>query len=479
MTLMRNIALRQVEDAEIRVILKGLDFNAKTAAEEKFATEALARKITQQEMENLEENEALVNEHLAQEESIAQDLQQKYEEEQESVRIKIRALESSQLECAANQAASNLTIRQRRESEFQKLKEARDAKIREKEFWKREEGELKAHLERLGIFGVGDEYLAIRAVLLRRLPKDLNEHVPQLEEVNWSEEDISGNGDDLVALESAKAREKAFLETLQKTHNQVVRKLQLQHKKIREQRLLEQQRALASISADAEINKLEQQYAVELEVFDSTARKTKGDNDEALESQLVRLPLLVSEKIKTGSTFDHTTFSDLAFLQVHIVDFESTMLEAVDGEFRFVAGLQNQGVKNTRENVEDVIQLSQQLIQLFRDLDLSGQVVKKVEPRFGIHIGAAVGGVIISKIPQFSVLGDTVDITDRIEKTSRGNEIHISGPVHELVKDAFECEVSESVEVLKGTAKSKIRAFWVSEPKNKSKSKREHDFAVQ
>ncbi|KAJ3400527.1 hypothetical protein HDU80_006878, partial [Chytriomyces hyalinus] len=44
LTLSRNVQLRDVEDPEIRVILKGLDFNSKTSAEEKLKTEALAAK---------------------------------------------------------------------------------------------------------------------------------------------------------------------------------------------------------------------------------------------------------------------------------------------------------------------------------------------------------------------------------------------------------------------------------------------------
>ena len=36
MTLSRNLALRQVEDAEIRIILSGQEFNTKTMAAEKY-----------------------------------------------------------------------------------------------------------------------------------------------------------------------------------------------------------------------------------------------------------------------------------------------------------------------------------------------------------------------------------------------------------------------------------------------------------
>ena len=45
MSLSRNLALRQVEDAEIRIILSGQEFNSKTMAAEKY-------KVKQEDLKN-------------------------------------------------------------------------------------------------------------------------------------------------------------------------------------------------------------------------------------------------------------------------------------------------------------------------------------------------------------------------------------------------------------------------------------------
>ena len=46
MALSRNLQLRQVEDAEIRIILSGQEFNAKTLAAEKFRIKQEDLKVT-------------------------------------------------------------------------------------------------------------------------------------------------------------------------------------------------------------------------------------------------------------------------------------------------------------------------------------------------------------------------------------------------------------------------------------------------
>ncbi|KAI9348566.1 hypothetical protein BDR26DRAFT_853476 [Obelidium mucronatum] len=539
MSLMRNVALRDVEDAEIRVILKGLDFNSKTAAEEKRNAEALARKEAQvfqekvdirlrrnqlevshqteihtahlksisrlvdQEIDYMDENQALLMEHQTKEHELEQELQQKYDQEEEIVRGKILSMEISQAQSNAIKAATSLVERQRKEAQIQKLKEARAAKVRDKEFWRKEEVYLKDHLAGLGLPTEGSAYESVQAILLRQLPADLDKEIPEVED------DLEESGDESPieaskAIEAAKAREAALLETLRNTHKQLLQAMKKQHKKIRDHRVLEQEKVCATLSGDPEIKKLKEKHAQELKEFDESTQKsikTDDDNAEGINAKHRKLPMMVSEELVKSGKYEPTDFNELAFLQVHIIDFddiamESTAsqlvslintleaqidqvlessdniyrLESNDGEFKFVAGLQTQGLKSTKENVLETIQLSKRLIQVFRNLDLTNQAFKKVEPRFGIHIGPATGGVVGGggaggNQLQFAILGNTVDVTDKIEKTSRGMEIHISGPAHEVVKEAYEWEVSESVEVLQGggaaVAKQKVRAWWL------------------
>ena len=50
----------------------------------------------------------------------------------------------------------------------------------------------------------------------------------------------------------------------------------------------------------------------------------------------------------------------------------------------------------------------------------------KMQMRMGIHTGSCVGGVVGSKMPHFSVFGDTVNIAALMESTSEPMRIQIS-----------------------------------------------------
>ena len=74
MNLGRNLILRDVEDAEIRIILSGKQFNARSLAEENAKTKALKaeaakrynRRVFEQLVVNQKEIEQLREEHLLQ-----------------------------------------------------------------------------------------------------------------------------------------------------------------------------------------------------------------------------------------------------------------------------------------------------------------------------------------------------------------------------------------------------------------------------
>ena len=50
----------------------------------------------------------------------------------------------------------------------------------------------------------------------------------------------------------------------------------------------------------------------------------------------------------------------------------------------------------------------------------------KMQMRMGIHSGSCVGGVVGSKMPHFSVFGDTVNIAALMESTSEPMRVQIS-----------------------------------------------------
>ena len=66
-----------------------------------------------------------------------------------------------------------------------------------------------------------------------------------------------------------------------------------------------------------------------------------------------------------------------------------------------------------------------------------------MQMRMGIHSGSCVGGVVGSKMPHFSVFGDTVNIAALMESTSEPMKIQISHTTMELLEElgGFNCAV--------------------------------------
>ncbi|KAI9330016.1 adenylate and guanylate cyclase catalytic domain-containing protein [Zopfochytrium polystomum] len=137
-------------------------------------------------------------------------------------------------------------------------------------------------------------------------------------------------------------------------------------------------------------------------------------------------------------------------------------LETIGDAYCIVAGLNNRE-RSVRENAKDVIECALSFIEIVQKLDMSDQVQDKIEIRVGVHTGPAVGGVANPSMPKFSLFGDTITTTGLLEQTSRKMHVHISGATHELIQDAFETDVSESIAVDCGPqkGKKKVASYWV------------------
>ncbi len=85
----------------------------------------------------------------------------------------------------------------------------------------------------------------------------------------------------------------------------------------------------------------------------------------------------------------------------------------------------------------------------------------KWEMRVGIHTGPVVAGVVGKKKFTYDVWGDTVIIASRMESSGIPGKINISAYTRDLVKDVYECEYREKIEV-KG--KGKVDIYPVKKP---------------
>ncbi|KAJ3238996.1 hypothetical protein HDU78_003096 [Chytriomyces hyalinus] len=541
LTLSRNVQLREVEDPEIRVILKGLDFNSKTAAEEKLKTEALAAKEAkihhakvlaqlvrnQKEIEQLrevhllqrkyisryldceleivDENEALLSEHTSKEQALEEHLKQQADIEENVINMKMLTLQSNQNDRVVSQMAATVRGRQRKEAKLLELRERREAKIREKEFWNSEIAILKAHLSRTGCATDGPEYMEKQAELLSRMPQDLDDCIDEVDEDSMEgDEPTSPVATDDVNIAAARARELALFEILKRSHHEASKKLKSQNIKNREMRRIEQQTALAAIlvAQEADIKRLKSQQELEMQAFEETQKSSsKADEDNAASNERLygMLPKFVADVMKTGGAVEPRPFECLAFLTADIVSFTNLSskssakqvvsllnrlysqmddvidsfediykLETIGDAYNVVAGLNTQETGQPKDFALNMVECAQRFVEIVKNLDMSDQIQDSIQMRIGVHVGPAVGGVANPAMPKYSLFGDTVTITGQMEQTSRPMEVHISAPTYELIKDVFECEVSEAVAILDG--KQRMGAWWLLHKKSRNGS---------
>jgi class 3 adenylate cyclase len=124
--------------------------------------------------------------------------------------------------------------------------------------------------------------------------------------------------------------------------------------------------------------------------------------------------------------------------------------------------------KDPQTSAANLVSLALTFCRAVKEVDVTGQIVDSVQIRVGVHSGSAFGGVPNPAFPKFSLLGDATTVSSILEQTSRPNAVHISGATHELVKDKFEFDVSESI-LFKN---HRISTFWALENINQGKKKR-------
>ena len=105
------------------------------------------------------------------------------------------------------------------------------------------------------------------------------------------------------------------------------------------------------------------------------------------------------------------------------------------------------GRKASEEAVR-VVKAAQQMLVFLENFNANQLRTGKpaFHARIGIHTGAVVAGIVGIKKFAYDIWGDTVNIAARMEQSSEGGRINISGPTYELVKGHFACMYRGKVE---------------------------------
>ena len=84
-----------------------------------------------------------------------------------------------------------------------------------------------------------------------------------------------------------------------------------------------------------------------------------------------------------------------------------------------------------------------------------------IQIRAGVATGAVIAGVLSLKRPAYDLWGDTVNLASRMEASGEAGRVHISETTYWRVKDKFECEPHEFID-LKGTGPA--LTYYVTRP---------------
>ncbi|KAJ3237952.1 Nitrogen permease regulator 2 [Chytriomyces hyalinus] len=403
MDLSRHVVLRDVEDAEIRVILRGLEFNKRNAKEERNRLTMLSEKEAkvhkakvlvlmnrnQLEIEQLrerhivqrkftmryleletdivDENDLILLEHEGQEQALANSLKQAASELESENNTKILKIQIDDSQRRVKHAIGLLKERNSREAVKLEAKQAYEGRKREFEFWAKELVYLRAHLTLLGLPTDGSEFSATRKRLLIRFPESMSSSATIFEEVLELNDDPDEiiNFEDGVNIEAHRAKENAQLHALLRSHQHEVNLLKQKNAKLRKLKLVQQQKALEMLLSkkQSQLEVLERSHSEAMKEFDD-AHKIQATEESfdtfEVEKLYSEMPSVVLDVVKNGSVFEPRQFNDLAFLTANLVGLSDISRKSTPTQMADLFEKLNVALEKVIEGKTDVYKLPDQ-----------------------------------------------------------------------------------------------------------------------
>ncbi|KNC97834.1 uncharacterized protein SPPG_06831 [Spizellomyces punctatus DAOM BR117] len=292
----------------------------------------------------------------------------------------------------------------------------------------------------------------------------------------------------------------------------MIEDLKVYHKEVRDQKAREHKRKTAEMNKDHEdeMRNVKTEQAQEMEELLETisnqdliaAQQSSFDKqmDTVVSNQLLgnMLPRHVAEELKAGRTPEPAAFENVALFFTDIYGFKELAnrssprqivallnrmyiafdeviarfpdlykVETVMDSFMVCSGLSGNTQKSRQDCIRDATIAAECAIQLLdavEAIDMSDQLVEKLNLRIGIQCGPVLAGVIGTKMPHYCLFGDTVNTASRMCSTNQALRIQVSEAMYDLLKNEYILEERGTIAV-KG--KGDMKTFFLLGRKDK------------
>ncbi|KAI8822703.1 adenylate and guanylate cyclase catalytic domain-containing protein [Fimicolochytrium jonesii] len=287
----------------------------------------------------------------------------------------------------------------------------------------------------------------------------------------------------------------------------MVDELKTYHKEVRDQKAREHKRKMAELNKDQEdeLRQVKTEQAQEMEELLETighqdliaAQQSSFDKqmDTLVSNQLLgnMLPKHVAEELKAGRTPEPASFENVALFFTDIYGFKELAtkssprqivallnrmyiafdevigkypdlykVETVMDSFMVCSGLSGNTKKSREDCIHDAevaVNCALELLAAVQHIDMSDQLVDKVNLRIGIQCGPVLAGVIGTKMPHYCLFGDTVNVASRMCSTNEPLKLQVSAAMAGYLEGKYQIEDRGTIHV-KG--KGEMKTFWVS-----------------